>query len=133
MRVLVIDDVAKTSAANVKEFALKRRHTIHDVMRRKCHPEDTPGLDANYSLELFDGWKVVYTVEQSTSGWFHHISISIDPREKEKPCPSVAGVEEILKLFGLGPVSKQAGGWLENIEGGKAINLLFPFVEGKTA
>jgi hypothetical protein len=131
MRALVIDDVARTKANAVKEFALAHRFSIHDMLKRMKFPDSAPGNDPNFVLNLIDGWKVVYSVEQSQAGWFHHISISIDPREKNKPVPSIAGAEEILKLLGLGPVTKHTGCWLEDVQGGKAVNLLFPFVEPK--
>lgn len=129
MRVLVIDDTAETEVKRVKEFALARRQSIQEIMRRMNKEDEAPGDDPQYMMEMRDGWKIVYTVEQHPGGWFHHISISVDPRDQEKPWPAIEGVEMILKLFGIGPIKAQAHGWTEDTGHRKAVNLLFPFTE----
>jgi hypothetical protein len=129
MRVLVIDELAEAEVQRVRTFALSRRQSLHDIMRRMKGSPEAPGDDPQYMLELKDGWKVVYTIEQQPSGWFHHISVSIDARAEDKPWPHPAGVDMILKLFGLGCVKSAAHGWPENTPNRNAINLLFPFTE----
>lgn len=128
MRVLVLDEEAEAGVKKLKEFALSRRLSIHDIIRRGDGTDGAPGDDPNYVVRLKDGWRVVYTVEQHQSGWYHHISVSVDPREKEKQWPHPSGVEMILQLFGLGPIKTHSHLWQEHGPL-KAVNLLFPFSE----
>lgn len=129
MRLLVIDKTATAGAAKVKAFGLMHRLSVHDVMRLLKGQGSIPGDDTQRVLNIVDGWRVVYTVEQHPGGWFHHISISIAPQNANKPFPNDHGVQEILNLFGLGLLKNHTHGWVEDSTIGQAINLLFPFTE----
>lgn len=129
MRVLVLDDNAQAEIKRVKAFALANRRNLHAMMRT-MNGQDIPGDDQNYRAEFFDGWKVVYTVEQHPGGWFHHFSASIIPRKSKQLYPHPLSVDELLKQFSLPSAEKKSHGWIEDIpDGSKAVNLLFPFVE----
>lgn len=127
MRVLVIDEMAKAKVMRVKEYALANRRTIHDVMRA-MKGQSVPGNDANRVVRLFDGYKVVYSVEQQPRGWCHHISIGIKPRSAKALYPHEQAVREILKLFELPPLEEAVFSYAEDVAGAeKAVNLLFKF------
>jgi hypothetical protein len=129
MRALLIDDTAQAEIKRVKEFALARRQSIQDILAKMRGDQPPSGNDASYSLEIYDGWRVVYTVEQHPSGWYYHISVSVSPTERGKQWPHPAGVNLILKEFGLGSLTDCNHAWEEDTGDRKAINLLFPFKE----
>ena len=129
MRILTIDASAESRAKTLKEFALARRYSLHDLHYLSEHPEESPGNDPNRRMGLEDGWIVIYTIEQHPRQWFHHVSISIDRREGDKAFPHPAGVEEILKMFGLGTIKQATHVWHEPSGPRTAVNLLFPFTE----
>ena len=129
MRVLVIDEAAKAKVMRVKEHALSNRRTLHDIMRA-MQGKDIPGDDSRRVMCLFDGYKVVYSIEQQPKGWCHHISVGIIPKSYKELYPHETAIQEILKLFGLPPLEQAVFAYAEDVpEGQKALNLLFKFNE----
>jgi len=101
MRALLIDEAAKVKVAKLKQFALDHRERLADLMRRANKP-CAPGDDSNFVLHLFDGYRVVMTMEEQLSplGWCWHISISIPSLScHAKPYPYTFAVDEILNLL----------------------------------
>lgn len=132
MRVLVIDQMAKTKVMRVKKYAMENRRTIHDIMRA-MKGQDIPGDDQNFVAWLHDGYKVVYTVEQQPLGWCHHISVSIKPRSAKALYPHEQAVKEICRLFELPPFEQKIHTYIEDLpEGFKAVNLIFKFEDGQS-
>lgn len=103
MRALVIDEAALERGRAVRKYAIEHRENLASIMARMNKPEIAPGNDPNFVLELFDGWRVVMTVEQQPPpiGWCYHLSFSIVPKDLEKPFPHPVAVEQILPILGI--------------------------------
>ena len=103
-RVLLIDDPVIARVAQVRAHALLHRETLSDLMRRMNQPSECPGNDPNFTVELFDGWKIVYTIEQQPDplGWVIHLSVSVRSTGNSARWPNPVAVESgILPLFKL--------------------------------
>jgi hypothetical protein len=92
MSVLIIGEAQKEAARRLFEFA----------MRPENHYKPGPGVgvpgdDPNYVLQLFS-YRCVFTITESASGVYKHLSISVPAKDK---LPHPAAVEEIAHLFGI--------------------------------
>lgn len=74
-----------------------------------------------YTIKLPVGFNVTYSHENQPPGLCHHISISVDRRNK---LPSPEAVEMILEAFEMRPISASLKVWPEIIAGEKAVNVL---------
>lgn len=103
MRILLIDGDAKARAATLRQYALSHRELLADLIRRFNSRENIPGDNPNFVLELFDGWRVVMTVEQQPEpvNWCYHISVSVVPTHGVKRLPNPIGIAQIVGLLGI--------------------------------
>lgn len=75
------------------------------------------------TVEIPLGYFVTYTHElQPHHGLCHHISISVD---RPRKMPSVEAVEMLLEEFGMEPLKRSRGVWIEEVDPTtSAINIL---------
>lgn len=101
MRALVIDNAAIDRAKAVRQYAILHKEPLAELIRRMNKPEQAPGNNLNHVLELFDGWRVVLSVEQQKDpiGWCWHVSVSVHGGESKYPHP--VAVEQILGILGI--------------------------------
>jgi len=78
---------------------------------------------ATLSVELPVGYDISYSHEkQPTAGLCHHISISV---RRAKKMPGTEAVAMILEAFGMRPMEKSDGLWIEDINPvTKALNIV---------
>ena len=78
---------------------------------------------ATLSVELPVGYVIAYSHEkQPTAGLCHHISISV---RRAKKMPGTEAVAMILEAFGMRPMEKSDGLWIEDINPvTKALNIV---------
>ncbi len=69
-----------------------------------------PGDNPDYMLYIHDGFRVVYTIEEQPTGFYHHISISIDRKKKH---PNEIAVKIILDAFDMKKTLKDSKIWVE--------------------
>lgn len=127
MRALLIDAIAKENISRLKTFADQRRFSLSQMIRRVSGQLPAPGDDPNYTVKLFDGFKVVYTIEQhpEPADWCHHVSISIQAKDQKKPWPHPGAVDEILRCFHLPSHKLAENSWREEGDNWKALNFIF--------
>jgi hypothetical protein len=101
MRALELNPKVHERIAEVKAYAEVHRETMADMMRRMNKEGCAPGDNPQHVVNIFDGFKVVYSIEQQAFGWCHHISISVDTRDPEKKLPHPVAAKIILQLFDL--------------------------------
>lgn len=104
MRALVIDESSKVRAMEVIAYAVDHKEPLSALIRRMNKPEVYPGNDPGFVLELFDGFKIVYSIEQQPDpmGWVIHMSVSVNSTQGKLKWPHPSAVEHgILPLFGL--------------------------------
>jgi hypothetical protein len=104
MRVLVIDDDAKVRAATLRQYAIEHKENLNALVSRMTKGELAPGNNPNFVLELFDGWRVVMTIEQQPppQGWCYHLSVSVVPQRADKATPNPVAIETmLLPLLGI--------------------------------
>lgn len=100
MRTLLIDETAKQLIVDVINFAEKNRYPrfrMHQLMHGKI---STPGDVKGHCCCLFDGFRIVFTIEEQPIGWCHHLSISVNSKNNNK-LPNVEAVNLIMKEFGI--------------------------------
>jgi hypothetical protein len=81
--------------------------------------ESSPAGDfAEYVVNIFQGYRVAYSIEEQPCGWCHHLSVSVDGAKYPNP----VAVQEIVRAFGMGEMAEAISIWQE--EQVKAINVL---------
>jgi len=134
-RALKFNEAVKRDIERVKKFAEEHRYNIQaikDRIRDKTGksvsppPGDLPG----HSLVIPEGFRVVYSIDESHMGWVHHFSIST-------PDPGRAvnefGLRFIADEFGLNGRKFNAV-WTEEIGPNHiAINAIMPYEDTKSA
>jgi len=137
MRVLVIDEAAQARAKALRQYAIEHKEKLIDLVNRMNKgDQQAPGNNPNFVLELFDGWRVVMTIEQSppppygAGCWCYHISISVVPQRAEKMMPDPFAIEtQILPLLGIKAKLKDA---LNMSHTGNIVELWFPAPTAQT-
>ena len=95
IRALVIDQTAKEDIERVIKYAFDHKIPI-EIMRKMVSGEVVaPGFSPNYSCEIFQGYRVVFSIEEHPMGWCRHISISVDGGM----LPSIEAAKLIIKEF----------------------------------
>jgi hypothetical protein len=96
-RALVIDRIARENIERVIKYAFDHKIKI-EVMRKMVTGEVVaPGYSPNYTCEIFNGYRVVLSIEEHPMGWCRHISISVDGGL----LPSIEAAKLIIKEFGF--------------------------------
>jgi hypothetical protein len=97
-RVLIIDDAVRDRVAQVRAHALVHRQTLSDLVRRMNQPDRAVGNDSNYVVHIFDGWRLVYSLEQQPepAGWCEHLSVSVTTSNGESFEPPLQIVRGML-------------------------------------
>jgi|SRR5208283_217096 len=135
MRSLLIGKAEEEQARQIMAYARNYKERFIDLVRRQNKPEASPGNNPNLVLRLFDGWKVVYTIEEQPDplGWVVHLSVSVQARHKKEFWPHPRAIDAgILPLFNLkitDAVFVYREVFKPPIEGviAGAVNLLFKF------
>lgn len=100
----------------MREYVLAHKENLNSLVERMSRRGPVPGDNPNFVLELFDGWRVVMTLEQQPPppdgpGWCYHISISVAPRRGGGgggyPNP-IAIEHQLLPLLGIKGTIKDA-------------------------
>lgn len=123
---LVTDESTIARVAAVRQHALAQRRDMITMLREMGKDELTPGNDERFCVDMPDGWKVVYTIEQQQIGWCQHLSASVLIYGKQIIPPLKVFVAGVLPLFNL-RMDEVICVWPEDIENGRAINLLFKY------
>lgn len=128
MRILQIDQRGKEAIQRLKTYAEGHKVDLESIKRMASGTQSPVGNDTNYSCYLHDGYRIVFSIEQQSSGWYRHISISVDDPQK---VPSVPSTEMIMNEFGFkGTVNDCDSLWIEpdvpviNVGKVSAINLV---------
>lgn len=135
MRVLMIDNNVRAAIKGLKEQAAKNPIPINRVVERSVRDSDkfdiklsdfTPEqrADANLAayIEIPDGFKVAYSVEEQPVGMCGHLSISINRRGK---LPNLVAVETLAFEFDIDMKKGECTVWLEEFEPGwQAVNVV---------
>lgn len=118
LRPLVIDEDAKEKISGLKKYAFD--HKFDKVILKKISIGKSPpcGDDPNFTIKLFEGFRIAFSIEEHPCGWMRHISISVDAKNK---CPSIASVKVLIKLFDFKNNIRESFTYLENNE---AVNVL---------
>lgn len=97
MRMLVIEEKDKAAATEVVNYARKQKNWF--IVRRGQPQSSIPGYNPRLIVELFDGFRCVfsYTLNTSTDRLFRHLSVGV-PGENY---PSPIALREIALLFGF--------------------------------
>lgn len=119
MRILQIDNDARKEIEKLKNYANEHKISINSVKAMIEGKEPPVGDNSAYAIYLYDGFRIVYSVEEHPIGYCHHISISVDEIDKY---PNPEAVEMILKEFGMKNIDESLSVWKEDC--GQAINLL---------
>jgi len=100
MRLLIINDESRALIKKVIEYAESHIYSLDDLLDIKNKQLSVAGDEPEFSCEIPDGFRVVYTIENQPMGKVRHISISIKTDEPNK-LPNPAAVEMIIAEFGF--------------------------------
>ena len=125
MRILQIDNDAREKIKKLIDYACEHKINEKSLRAMLAGKEKPVGDNSDYAIHLYDGFRIVYSIEEQPIGDCHHISISVDEIDIY---PHPAAVEEILKEFGM-KKEDSISVWKE--DNYQAINLLQK-VEGET-
>jgi hypothetical protein len=120
MRALLIDAEAKAQIKKVIAYAQENRLSPGDLQINMGGLKGPIGDNPNHVCHFFDGYRVVYSIEQQPIGDCHHLSVSVDAKGRY---PTPQAVELIMKEFGIpGTIMGCVNCWME--EEVQAINVL---------
>lgn len=124
MRVLVLDDEAKTEIARVLEYAEAHRMTIQEMHARIAVPDVSVGDDPNHVCYIKDGFKCVLSIEQQPAplNWCKHLSVSVANIDR---VPNIPAVELLMKEFGMNRPLKDCHVYMEESVP-KSVNVICP-------
>ena len=123
MRPLIIDNITKVEAEELKNFAEDNIFNTDRMLDVKNGAAKPAGDDPNYVMNIKSGYRIVYSVEQLGERMFDHMSISVNDKEA---MPNPIAVDEILDLFGFDKIESGKNAiTLEHLDdGGKAVNII---------
>ena len=125
-RALVIDQIAKKDIERVIKYAFVHKIPIETMRKMVSGEVVAPGYSPNYSCEIFQGYRVVLSIEEHPMGWCRHISISVDGGM----LPSIEATKLIIKEFGFESPLENCMTRIEempdDIERPKAIDVIEP-------
>lgn len=121
MRALLIDERAKAEIARVIAHAEKNKISQNELRERIEKGGPAIGDDPNHVCYLFDGFKVVFSIEEQPFGWSRHLSISVNDPNK---VPHQAAAEMIMKEFGFTEPLKECYVYIEEEISPKPINII---------
>lgn len=116
LQVLQIEEKSKKEIQKVLQYAKDHPVTIDKLF-------DGPvGDNPDYICYVHPSFRCAFSFEKQPSGWYRHLSISIDD-ESQLPHPII--VETIMHEFGFeGAITDQASVWLEPKDNPRAVNIL---------
>lgn len=106
MRALIIDKSIIAEAQAVKKYASEHIYSIADLMAINNGTLPPPGDLPFFVIKIQVGYRAVYSQEQQMNGLYHHLSVSVDTKDK---LPSVPATIAICELFGM------SGEWEESV------------------
>lgn len=110
MRILQIDKKAKEAILRLKLYAENHKVDLETMKKMVNRIVSPVGDNLNYVCYLHDGYRIVFSIEEHPSGWYRHISISVE----NNTLPSISSTELIMKEFGFqGAVENCADIWIE--------------------
>lgn len=121
MRILQIDDDVREQIKKAKEYAKAHSFSFANLKRIIDDPAKAAGFDPGFVTHIHDGYRVVYSLEEQTIGWCHHISISVEAKGKY---PHELAVAEILKEFGMAPLNSDETVMAWTDEETQSVNIL---------
>lgn len=122
MRPLIIDDEMKARIQRLIDAAQANRIDLPTLKKIAAGELPPPGDIPAHICFLPFGWKIVFTIEQQPNGWFLHMSVSVDSKDK---VPNPIAVQEIATILGF-PSLDQCMVYPEKFPGGTAINVMCP-------
>lgn len=135
MRVLVIGPIERVMIQDLVDKAARNVTPLGVVMERAgasttddkgtlSGPE--PDEAVAHTIEIPDGFRVTYTVEQQPAGPCRHMSVSVKTLSKRRG-PSVEAVQTLMREFGFINPLERTMSWLEDTSFGRmAINIVEP-------
>lgn len=114
LRPLILDEKARAKISKVKDYADENRFPRRRMQAVVDGEEEACGFNINHSCILEKGYRAVYSIEEHPAGWCHHLSISVEDKEK---LPNVNAVEALMKEFGFveESVNDCSKVWLEEV------------------
>jgi len=95
IRPLIIDQEAKKNITRVIKYDFDHKMNTEIMNKLIIGEIVAPGFSPNYSCEIFNGYRIVFSVEEHPMGWCRHISISV-PGGK---LPNIEAARLIIKEF----------------------------------
>lgn len=96
MGVLVIDAEAKERISKLKEYAESNEMSLDDLLDIYNDPSLAAGRLKEHNILLYNGYRVVYTIEHQPKFKARHISISLNNQ-----LPPVHAAQLIIDEFGF--------------------------------
>ena len=106
MRALLIDDKVKEEIKTVIEYAKANVITAKQHVAIIASEELPAGEDPERVINIFKGYRVVYSRDYADDDIYHNISISVDSGPTKGDLPSVVAFQEIIKEFGFPDLSE---------------------------
>ena len=78
MRVLIIDTEAKAAIKKMVAFAEANHYTTDDILDMMNGDTQIAGNDPDHIVDPFQGYKVVFSIEEQNAGPTRHLSVSVD-------------------------------------------------------
>jgi hypothetical protein len=120
LRILQIDDYVINEVAKVKKYAFEHPY---DESYRALFLEGKAlpiGDNPEHVVHIHDGYRAVYSVSVLDNIRYHHLSISVEEKNKY---PGIPEAEIIMELFDMGKsINDLDNVWIENAV--QAVNLL---------
>lgn len=125
MRVLVIDEAAKSKISAVCEYADENRIDSKELQARVAIPDGfSPiGDDDNRWCHLNDGFRCVFSIEEQPCGWARHLSISVATNDNK--LPHLEAVKLLMPEFGINKSIDDCYVYIEN-SSPSSINIICP-------
>jgi len=112
MRPFIINNVLKVQLADLAAYAVENPITMNDMLDVMNGAKKPAGDNPRHYIELNEGFKIVYSIEQQPKGDARHLSVGV-LAPKRLPNPEV--VKEIMKLIGFKNKLSDCKIWIENI------------------
>lgn len=135
LRPLIVTPEIVARAQAVKAYAFDHRENLTQLRNRMSSGAVAPGDFHEFVLDIPEGYRAVYSINQQPSplNWCQQISVSVNA---PRMMPNPTAVAAILELFDItasrklphGVLAEAAGMWEEKVgPATTAINLLYPF------
>ncbi|MDD5650182.1 MAG: hypothetical protein PHF86_07200 [Candidatus Nanoarchaeia archaeon] len=92
-----IDNKTKTKIKEVKNYASSNILTEHDLLAIKEGLITTPERTQEHIIEIYQDFKIIFTVEQINNQLYNHLIIS-----RKNSCPNIHEAIIIMSYFDMG-------------------------------